>query len=64
MKLLCSWNLCSNVRALTFIGLRGACTLSGVLTGGPGNILNNIHIGALNTTDSEIFLFGPVHILY
>jgi hypothetical protein len=52
-------SLCSNMRALPFIGSRGAHTLSRVPTGGPGDILNNIHIGALNATDSEIFLFGP-----
>jgi hypothetical protein len=52
-------SLCSNVRALPFIGSRGVRTLSGVPTGEPGDILNNIHIGALNATDSKIFLFGP-----
>jgi hypothetical protein len=52
-------SLCSNVCAHSFIGSRGARTLSGVSTGGPGDILNNVHIGALNATDSEIFLFGP-----
>jgi hypothetical protein len=51
-------NMCSSVRTLPFIGSRGARTLSGVPTGGPGDILNNVHIGALNATDSEIFLFG------
>jgi hypothetical protein len=50
--------LCSNVRALPFIGSRGARTLSGVPTGGPGNILNNIHIGTFNASDPEIFLIG------
>jgi hypothetical protein len=51
-------SLCSNVCALPFIGLRGARTLSGVPTGGSGDILNNVHIGALNATDLEILLFG------
>jgi hypothetical protein len=58
------WNLCSNVCAHPFIGSRGVHTLSSVPTGGPGDILNNVHIGALNATDLEIFLFGPVRILY
>jgi hypothetical protein len=35
-----------NVCTLPFIGSRGARTLSGVPTGGPGDILNNVHIGA------------------
>jgi hypothetical protein len=56
--------MCSNVCALPFIGSREARTLSRVPTGGPGDILNNVHIGALNATDSEIFLFGPVRILH
>jgi hypothetical protein len=50
------WNLCSNVRALSFIRPRGACTLSGVPIGGPGNILNNVHIGTFSDLDPEIFL--------
>jgi hypothetical protein len=33
------------VRTLSFIGSRGARTLSGVSIGGPGDILNNVHIG-------------------
>jgi hypothetical protein len=41
-----SVNLCSSVRTLPFIGSRGARTLRGVPTGGPGDILNNIYIGA------------------
>jgi hypothetical protein len=49
-------SLCSNVRALPFIGSRGARTLSGVPTGEPDDILNNVHIGALNASDPEIFL--------
>jgi hypothetical protein len=57
-------SLCSNVCTHPFIGSRGARTLSGVPTGGPGDILNNVHIGALNATYSEIFLFGPMRILY
>jgi hypothetical protein len=57
-------SLYSNVRAHPFIGSRGARTLSGIPTGGPDDILNNVHIEALNGTDSEIFLFGPVRILY
>jgi hypothetical protein len=51
-------SLYSNVRALPFLGSRGARTLSGVPTGGPGDILNNVHIGALNTSDPEIFLIS------
>jgi hypothetical protein len=51
-------NLCSNVRALPFIDSRGACTLSGVSTGGPGDILNNVHIEAFNASDPEIFLIS------
>jgi hypothetical protein len=51
-------NLYSSVRILTFIGSRGAHTLSGVPTGGPDNILNNVHIGVLNATNLEIFLSG------
>jgi hypothetical protein len=39
-------DLCSNACTLPFIGSRGARTLSGVPTGGPGDILNNVHIGA------------------
>jgi hypothetical protein len=39
-------------------------TLSGVPTGGPGVIFNNVHIGALNATDLEIFLFSSRAILY
>jgi hypothetical protein len=31
------------MRALPFIGSRGACTLSGAATGGPGVLLNNVH---------------------
>jgi hypothetical protein len=46
------------VRALPFIGSRGARTLSGAPTGGPGDILNNVHVGALNASDPEIFLVG------
>jgi hypothetical protein len=46
----------SNVRAFPFIGSRGVRTLSGAPTGGPGDILNNVHIGALNALDLEIFL--------
>jgi hypothetical protein len=57
-------SLCSNMCALPFIGSRGARTLSGVSIGGSGDILNIVHIGALNATDSEIFLFGPVRILH
>jgi hypothetical protein len=51
-------NLCSNVHALLFIGSRGARTLSGVPTYGSGDILNNVHIGALNASDPEIFLIS------
>jgi hypothetical protein len=51
-------NLCSNVRALPFISSRGACTLSGTLIGGSGDILNNVYIGALNALDPEIFLIS------
>jgi hypothetical protein len=51
-------SLYSNLCALPFIGSRGAHTPSGVPTGGPGDILNNIHIGALNASDPEIFLIG------
>jgi hypothetical protein len=51
-------NLCSNMRALPFIGPRGVRTLSGVPTGGPGIILNNVHIGALNASDPEFFLIS------
>jgi hypothetical protein len=58
MNLVSLKSLCSNVRALPFIGSRGACTLSGVPTGGPGDILNNVHIGALNASDPEIFLIS------
>jgi hypothetical protein len=55
-----SVNLCvyPNVRALPFIDSRGARTLSGAPTGGPGDILNNVHIRALNASDLEIFLVG------
>jgi hypothetical protein len=52
------------MRALPFIGSRGARTLSGVPTVGPGDMLNKIDIGVLNATDSEIFLFGPVRIVF
>jgi hypothetical protein len=41
----------SNVHDLPFIGSRGARTLSGAPTGGPGDILNNVYIGALNGSD-------------
>jgi hypothetical protein len=51
-------NLCANVRALLFIGSRGARTLSGAPTGGPGDILNNVYIGAFNASDPEIFLIS------
>jgi hypothetical protein len=51
-------DLCSNVRALPFTGSREMRTLSGVLTGGLGDILNNVHIGALNASDPEIFLIS------
>jgi hypothetical protein len=51
-------DLCSNMRALSFIGSRGARTLSGVPTGGPTDILNNVHIGALNASDLEISLIS------
>jgi hypothetical protein len=48
----------SNVHALPFIFSRETRTLSGVPTGGPGDILNNVHIGALNVSDPEIFLIS------
>jgi hypothetical protein len=51
-------NLCANVRALPFIGSRGARTLSGAPTGGTDDILNNVHIEALNASDPEIFLIS------
>jgi hypothetical protein len=44
------------MRALPFICSRGAHTLSRVPTGGPGDILNNVHIGALNASDPEMVL--------
>jgi hypothetical protein len=49
---------CVLTRTLPFTGSRGARTLSGVLTGGFGDILNNVHIGALNASDPEIFLIS------
>jgi hypothetical protein len=52
-------NLCSNERALPFIGSRGARTLSGAPTGGPGDILNDVYVGALNATDLAILLSRP-----
>jgi hypothetical protein len=48
----------SNVRALPFIGSRGVRTLSGAPIGGSGDILNNVHVGALNASDPEIFLIS------
>jgi hypothetical protein len=53
----------SNMRALPFIGSRGGHTLSGAPIGGPNDILNNVHIGALNVSDPEIFLIASVRIL-
>jgi hypothetical protein len=53
----------SNVRALPFIGSRGARTLSGAPTGGPSDILNNVHIGALNASDPEISSSASTRIL-
>jgi hypothetical protein len=47
-------NLCSSEHALPFIGSRGARTLSGAPTDGPGDTLNNIQTGAFNATDTEI----------
>jgi hypothetical protein len=51
------------VRALPFIGSKEARTLSGVLTGEPGDILNNVPIGAFNALDPEIFLISLLRIL-
>ena len=51
-------NLCSRGRALHFICPRGARTLSGAPTGGPGDIFDIVHSGALNATDPEIFVVG------
>jgi len=45
---------CSSGRALPFICPRGARTLSGAPTGGPDDIFDIVHNGALNTTDPEI----------
>jgi hypothetical protein len=53
-----SVKLYSSMRTLPFTGSRGARTLSGVPTGGPGDILNNVHIGALNASDPEIYLIS------
>jgi len=47
-------NLCSSGCALPFICPRGARTLSGAPTGGPGDIFDIVHSGALNATDLEI----------
>jgi len=49
---------CSSGRALPFICPRGARTLSGAPTGGPGDIFDIVHSGALNATDPEIFVVG------
>jgi hypothetical protein len=46
------------MRALPFIGSSGERTLSRASTGGPGDILNNVHIRALNASDPEIFLIS------
>ena len=48
----------STVRALPFISPRGARTLSEAPTGGPGDIFDIVHSGALNATDPEIFVVG------
>ena len=48
----------STVRALPFICPRGARTLSGAPTGGPGDMLSyNVHLG-LKCSDPEIFRVG------
>ena len=48
----------SSGRALPFICPRGAHTLSGAPTGGPGDIFDIVHSGALNAKDLEIFVVG------
>ena len=53
-------NLCSSGRALPFICPRGARTLSGAPTGGPGDIFDIVHSGALNATDPEILSSASV----
>ena len=51
-------NLSSSGHTLPFICPRGARTLSGAPTGGPGDIFDIVHSGALNATDPEIFVVG------
>ena len=51
-------NLCSSGRALPFICPKGTRTLSGAPTGGPGDIFDIVHSGALNAIDPEIFVVG------
>ena len=51
-------NLCSSGCALPFICPRGARTLSGAPAGGPGDIFDIVHSGALIATDPEIFVVG------
>ena len=55
---LASVGLASSGRALPFICPRGARTQSGAPTGGPGDIFDIVHSGALNATDPEIFVVG------